>query len=49
MDLITTDENQVKSCQTGGLDTFSHDNIIAREKEVRGVQERLDKAVARNG
>ena len=46
MDLITTDEYQVKSCQTGELDTFSHDNIIVCEKEVRGIQERLDKAVA---
>ena len=46
MDLITTDENQVKSCQTGGLDIFSHDNIIVCEKDVRGIQEMLDKAVA---
>ena len=46
MDLITTDEYQVKSCQTGGFDNFSHDNIIVCEKEVRSIQERLDKAVA---
>ena len=45
MDLTTTDENQVKSCHTSGFDTLTLRNCA---KEVRSIQEKLDKAVANN-
>lgn len=46
MDLTTTDENQVNTCQTSGNGTFTPENISACEKYVRSIQYRLDKAVA---
>jgi RNA-directed DNA polymerase len=46
MDLTTTDENQVKTCQTSGNGTFTKENISACVKYVRSIQRRLDKAVA---
>ena len=46
MNLTITDENQVNTCQTNGIGTFSHENIIECENHVRSIQERLDRAVA---
>ena len=46
MKLPDTDENQLNSCQTAGLDIFSKDSLLECERYVRGVQRKLDRAVA---
>ena len=46
MKLSDTDVNQVNTCQTAGLGIFSKENRDACERYVRGIQRRLDRAVA---
>ena len=46
MKLPDTDENQLNSCQTAGLGIFSKDSLLECERYVRGVQRKLDRAVA---
>ena len=46
MVLPETDEHQVNACQTAGLDIFSKDSLSECERYVRGVQRKLDRAVA---
>ena len=46
MTLPDTEEYQLNSCQTAGLDIFSKDSLLECERYVRGVQRKLDKAVA---
>ena len=46
MVLPETDENQLNSCQTAGLDIFSKGHLLECERYVRGVQRKLDRAVA---
>ena len=46
MVLPDTDENQLNSCQTAGLDIFSKSRLSECERYVRGVQMKLDRAVA---
>ena len=46
MVLPETDRNQVYTCQTAGLDIFSKGSLSECEGYVRGVQRKLDRAVA---
>ena len=46
MKLPETERNQLNSCQTAGLGIFSKVNLSECEGYVRGVQRRLDRAVA---
>ena len=46
MVLPETDRNQVYTCQTAGLDIFSKGSLSECERYVRGVQRKLDRAVA---
>ena len=46
MVLPDTDENQLNSCQTAGLDIFSKGSLSECERYVRGIQTKLDRAVA---
>ena len=46
MVLPETDRNQVYTCQTAGLDIFSKGSLLECERYVRGIQRKLDRAVA---
>ena len=46
MNIASDAENQGLTCQTTGLDVFSPENLSQCAEHVRGIQRKLDKAVA---
>ena len=46
MNIASDAENQGLTCQTTGLDVFSPENLSRCIEHVRGIQRKLDKAVA---
>ena len=46
MNLTSDTENQELTCQITGLDMFSPENLLQCAEHVRGIQRKLDKAVA---
>lgn len=46
MNIASDSENQGLTCQTTGLDVFSPENLSRCIEHVRGIQRKLDKAVA---
>ena len=46
MNLTSDAENQGLTCQTTGLDVFSPGNLSRCIEHIRGIQRKLDKAVA---
>ena len=46
MNLTSDAEHQGLTCQTTGLDVFSPENLSGYIEHIRGIQRKLDKAVA---
>lgn len=46
MNLTSDAEHQGLTCQTTGLDVFSPENLSRCIEHIRGIQRKLDKAVA---